>query len=80
MQSGRTVWNGTLVAAVSMESGIHMERLVDCKAPALPRGTVFRFNGSYPYEHSVDFMLVLDQSWDRPLSRSWRQLATAPGT
>ncbi len=45
-----------------------MERLVDCKAPALPRGTVFRFNGSYPYEHSVDFMLVLDQSWDRPLA------------
>lgn len=45
-----------------------MQRLVDCKVPALPRGTVFRLNGSYPYEASVDFMLVFDQSWDSPLA------------
>ncbi|RCW20215.1 immunity protein 45 of polymorphic toxin system [Ciceribacter lividus] len=44
-----------------------MERLVDCKAPALPRGTVFRLKGRHPYEESVDFMLVLDEAWANPL-------------
>ncbi len=44
-----------------------MERLVDCKTAALPRGTVFRLKGRYPYEAWVDFMLVLDEARDNPL-------------
>ena len=33
-------------------------RLIDCKRKELWRGTIFRFNGKYPFENIVDFMLV----------------------
>lgn len=48
--------------------GTNVERLVECTSPALPRGTVFRLKGRYPYEESIDVMLVLDQAWERPLA------------
>ncbi len=45
-----------------------MEKLVDRKEPTLARGTIFRFKAKYPYEGTVDFMLLLDESWERPLA------------
>jgi hypothetical protein len=44
-----------------------MQKLIDIEESQIWRGAIFRVRGSYPYEETVDFMVVETTDEERPL-------------